>query len=160
MAHMKNTKTKEMFKPYDPNGVPDIMPFPELAHVATTKGEEAAVPKLNKHQRSWILDIGVCDVDLPSLEGKPTSDFYDRVKNDAFDAKAFQHKVQPQDREEEACVPALVATWKLKHKKQTLATADDGGTSDEEEDEGGHGALLREYSKAGWQLISTFVVSS
>ncbi|KAJ7622880.1 hypothetical protein B0H17DRAFT_1151545 [Mycena rosella] len=162
MARTKNTKPKEMFKPYDPDGVPGIMPFPELAHGATTKGEEAAVPKVNKHQCSWILDIGVCDADLPSLKGKAASDFYDRVKNNAFNSKAFQHTVQPQDRDEEACLPALVVAWKQKHwaKKQTTAADGDGDSSDEEEDEGGHRGLLRGYSKAGWRLAIQKVISN
>ncbi|KAJ7659372.1 hypothetical protein B0H17DRAFT_1212974 [Mycena rosella] len=154
MARTKNVRPKEMFKRYDPDSVPETIPFPELARVATTKGKEAAVPTLNEHQRSWILDVGVRDVDLPGLKGKAASHFYDRLKNNAFDAKAFLHKVQSQDRAEEAALPALVAAWKQKNKKESSGTADDGDTSDQEADEGGRAALLRGYSKAGWRILS------
>ncbi|KAJ7738673.1 hypothetical protein DFH07DRAFT_778958 [Mycena maculata] len=149
----KPSKPKEMFKVYDPDDVPDSMPFPELALVATTKGEETAVPKLNEHQQSWILDIGVHGVDLPGLTGKAALDFYDEVKTNAFDAKAFQHQAQPGDAVEESTLSALVTAWKRKQRtkkeKHDKATADDGDASDEEEDEGGRGGLLHGYPKAG-----------
>lgn len=148
----KDAKPKEMFKPYNPDDVPTIMPFPELAVVATTKSEETAVPKLNDHQRSWILDVGVRDLDLPSLKGKAASALYDKVKNDAFDAKAFQHAPQPTDAKEEGRLPELVATWKRQRAKKSVA--DEGDTSDEEEDEAGRSGLLRGYPKAGWRLVS------
>jgi hypothetical protein len=156
-AKNKNMKAKEMFKSYDAAEVPDIMPFPELGGVATTKGEETAVPKLNEHQRSWILDIGVRGIDLPSLKGKAAKTFYEKVKTDAFDAKAFQHTPQPTDRVEEARLPALVTAWKAKKpaKKKNNSAADDDDASDEEEDEGGRGGLLRGYTKAGWRQVST-----
>ncbi|KAJ7669674.1 hypothetical protein B0H17DRAFT_1209635 [Mycena rosella] len=160
MARTKNVRPKEMFKRYDPDSVPETIPFPELARVATTKGKEAAVPTLNEHQRSWILDVGVRDVDLPGLKGKAASHFYDRLKNNAFDAKAFLHKVQSQDRAEEAALPALVAAWKQKNKKESSGTADDGDTSDQEADEGGRAALLRGYSKAGWRIAIQKVISN
>ncbi|KAJ7771908.1 hypothetical protein B0H14DRAFT_2632378 [Mycena olivaceomarginata] len=149
----KSSKPKEMFKPYDAARVPDVMPFPDLARVATSKGEEAAVPTLNEHQRSWILDVGIRDIDLPSLNGKAAIAVYDRVKNDAFDAKAFKHQAQPEDRAEKARLPALVAAWKQKHQQAPSTAADDGDSSDEEEDDGGHATLLRGYSKAGWRSI-------
>ncbi|KAJ7920221.1 hypothetical protein B0H13DRAFT_2425707 [Mycena leptocephala] len=136
MGRGKKTKTKEMFKTYDPNEVPDIMPFPELAVVKTTKGEEIAVPKLNEYQRSWILDVGVRDEDLVSLKKKDAADLYDRIKNDAFEAKAFQHTPQLQDATEESRLPALVAAWKQKRAKKNTNSADDGDASEEEEDEG------------------------
>lgn len=151
----KSSKPKEMFKPYDAARVPDVMPFPDLARVATSKGEEAAVPTLNEHQRSWILDVGIRDIDLPSLNGKAAIAVYDRVKNDAFDAKAFKHQAQPEDRAEEARLPALVAAWKQKHQQAPSTAADDADSSDEEEDDGGHATLLRGYSKAGWRSVST-----
>ncbi|KAJ7847134.1 hypothetical protein B0H14DRAFT_3453984 [Mycena olivaceomarginata] len=49
MAPKKQQKPKEMFKPYDATAVPEVMPFPALARVATTKTEETAVPKLNQY---------------------------------------------------------------------------------------------------------------
>ncbi|KAJ7782180.1 hypothetical protein B0H14DRAFT_2630825 [Mycena olivaceomarginata] len=147
----KSSKPKEMFKPYDAARVPDVMPFPDLARVATSKGEEAAVPTLNEHQRSWILDVGIHNIDLPSLNGKAAIAVYDRVKNDAFDAEAFKHKAQPEDRAEEARLPALVAAWKQKHQQAPSTAADDADSSDEEEDDGRHATLLRGYSKAGWR---------
>ncbi|KAJ7856106.1 hypothetical protein B0H14DRAFT_2579053 [Mycena olivaceomarginata] len=136
MARPKSSKPKEMFKPYDAARVPDVMPFPDLARVATSKGEEAAVPTLKKHQRSWILDVGIRNIDLPSLNGKAALAVYDRVKNDAFDAKAFKHKAQPEDHAEEARLPALVAAWKQKHQRAPSTAADDADSSDEEEDDG------------------------
>ncbi|KAJ7076148.1 hypothetical protein B0H15DRAFT_955824 [Mycena belliarum] len=155
-------RTKEMFKPYDEARVPDIMPFPSLARVATSKGEEAAVPALNEHQRSWILDVGIRHLDLASLSGgKAAGAVYDRVKNDAFEAKAFKHQVQPGDKAEEASLGALIAAWKLKYKKDTLETAaDDGDGSDGEVDDGGREGLLRGYSKAGWRFAIQKVISN
>ncbi|KAJ7190083.1 hypothetical protein B0H12DRAFT_1246463, partial [Mycena haematopus] len=163
MARSKKVvKPKEMFKPYNPDDVPAIMPFPALSHVATTKGEETAVPKLNDYQRSWILDVGVRDTDLPNLKGKAAIDFYDQVKHDAFDAKAFQHTLQPGDQVEEACLPALVAAWKQRKRDKKKGKSDeaDDESSDEEEDEGARGALLRGYTKAGWRLAIQKVVSN
>jgi hypothetical protein len=145
------------------------MPFPELALVTTTKGEETAVPKLNQHQQSWILDVALRRIDLASLVTKKDArDFYDQVKSDAFDAKAFQHTGQVGDRAEEAHLPAFVATWKQqnptgnqKNKKKTTKTksgGDDGEASkedeQEQEDEGGRVGLLRGYTKAGWRWVS------
>ncbi|KAJ6528325.1 hypothetical protein DFH09DRAFT_1327727 [Mycena vulgaris] len=162
MAPSKNTpKPKGMFKPYDELDVPDIMPLPELALIATTKGEATAVPKLNEYQRSWILDVGVRGVDLPSLAGKAASEFYDKVKQDAFEAKAFQHTTRVQDRVEEAGLPALVAAWKQQHPaKNKNAKDEDDNASEEEEDEGGRVALLRGYTKAGWRIAIQKVISN
>jgi hypothetical protein len=162
---MSKKQTKEMFKPYDATAVPDSMPFPELALVSATKGQEIAVPKLNQHQRSWILDIALRSVDFGSLGSKTAAtQFYDNVKTDAFDAKAFQHTVQPGDQVEEAGLSALVAHWKKqnpswnqKNKKKTTTNkksgGDDGDASEDEEDEGGRVGLLRGYTKAGWRLV-------
>ncbi|KAJ7170916.1 hypothetical protein C8R43DRAFT_1120643 [Mycena crocata] len=165
---LKPTKPKEMFKPYDEEAVPDIMPFPGLSHVKITKGQETNVPKLNEHQRSWILDIGVRDVDLPSCQGKAATAIYDDIKDAAFEAKAFQHKPQPQDRDEENGVAALAAAWKRKErekksKKAGKAIPDSDSDSDddaEEEDQGGRAALLRGYSKAGWREAIQKVISN
>ncbi|KAJ6599920.1 hypothetical protein DFH09DRAFT_1070607 [Mycena vulgaris] len=159
----KAAKSKMMYKPYDAADVPDIMPFPALALVATTKGEETAVPKLNDHQHSWILDVALRDADLPSLEGKATLEFYEQVKTDAFDSKAFKHappeESQSADEAEEASLPALMTAWKRKQKskqsdppsKNSNSPDGDGGASDDEEDEGGRTGLLRGYTKAGWR---------
>jgi hypothetical protein len=168
MARKKGEpKTKERFETYDPDQVPDIMPFPELLGLATAKGEEVAVPKLNEYQRSWILDVAVHDQDLATLEKDDALELYDRVKRDAFEAKAFQHKPQPQDREEEARLPALVKAYKQKKEeelakknqakkntKKKTKTADDSD-GEQAEDEGGRGALLRGYPRAGWRSVST-----
>ncbi|KAJ7878224.1 hypothetical protein B0H13DRAFT_2346677, partial [Mycena leptocephala] len=108
----------------------------------------------------WILDVGVRDEDLVSLKKKDAADFYDRIKDDAFEAKAFQHTPQPQDATEESRLPALVAAWKQKRAKKNTNSADDGDASEEEEDEGGRGALLRGYPKAGWQLAIQKVISN
>ncbi|KAJ7124676.1 hypothetical protein C8R43DRAFT_958733 [Mycena crocata] len=165
---LKPTKPKEMFKPYDEEAVPDIMPFPGLSHVKITKGQETNVPKLNEHRRSWILDIGVRDVDLPSCQGKAATAIYDDIKDAAFEAKAFQHKPQPQDRDEENGVAALAAAWKRKErekksKKAGKAIPDSDSDSDddaEEEGQGGRAALLRGYSKAGWREAIQKVISN
>jgi hypothetical protein len=157
-AKSKTIKPKEMFQPYDAAKVPDIMPFPELGGVGTTKGDEMAVPKLNEHQRSWILDVGVRGIDLPGLKGKAATEFYEKVKTDAFEAKAFKHTPQGTDGTEEARLPALVAAWKQKRsKKSNNSAADDDDASDQEEDKSGRGGLLRGYTKAGWRKVSTYL---
>ncbi|KAJ6534281.1 hypothetical protein B0H19DRAFT_1271998 [Mycena capillaripes] len=151
----KEKEPKEMFKPYNAEEVPDIMPFPDLALVATAKVRETAVPKLNNYQQSWILDVGIRDVDLQSLKGKAASEAYNRVKDDAFHAKAFQHTPQSGDRDEEARLPGLITAWKRRQaekKKNAESAAADSDGSDNEEDEDGRGALLRGYPKAGWRL--------
>ncbi|KAJ6521644.1 hypothetical protein DFH09DRAFT_1331060 [Mycena vulgaris] len=112
----KSSKVKEMFKPYNEADVPDIMPFPDLATVATSNGEHIAVPKLNQHQRSYILDVALRNADLGDLgTQKEANEFYDQVKTQALDAKAFQHKVQPGDRAEEASLSERINTWKLEN---------------------------------------------
>ncbi|KAJ7810692.1 hypothetical protein B0H14DRAFT_2607109 [Mycena olivaceomarginata] len=127
------------------------MPFPALARVATTKTEETAVPKLNQYQRSWIFDVALHDADLPGLSKQARAEFYEKVKNDTFEAKAFQHKAQPGDSEEEVCVPKLMAAWKRENQKATTTRmADDGDGSDHEEDKGARVGLLHGYTKAGW----------
>ncbi|KAJ7239715.1 hypothetical protein C8J57DRAFT_1245830 [Mycena rebaudengoi] len=151
-------KQKEMFKPYDTVDVPDHMPFPEVAGVATTKNHETAVPKLNNHQRSWIHDVALRLVDFSNLKSKSAArEFYTQVKIDAFLSKAFKHVPRPEDLVEESRIPSLVAGWKLAHPKKngkkTVATPD-GDTSDNEEDEGGRTNLLRGYTMAGWRTAS------
>ncbi|KAJ7116256.1 hypothetical protein C8R43DRAFT_960926 [Mycena crocata] len=157
MARRK-TQVKQMFEPYVHDDVPDHMPFPGLWRVATTKGDETAVPNLNQYQRSWILDVGLRGVDLPSFSIKEAALFYETVKDKAFDAKAFKHVSQPGDEPEEAGLSALVAAWKRKEAdkrrkkgKQVEAEAEDSG-SDDEEDEDGRGALIRGYTKSGWRM--------
>ncbi|KAJ7704463.1 hypothetical protein B0H17DRAFT_1126792 [Mycena rosella] len=97
---------------------------------------------LNEHQHSWILDVGIHHLNLPNLvSGKAANAVYDQVKNNAFEAKAFKHKVQPGNWVEEACLAALIVAWKQKHKKETSAAADNGDASDREADDGGCVAL-------------------
>jgi hypothetical protein len=151
MAPKKQQKPKEMFKPYDATAVPDVMPFPALARVATTKTEETAVPNLNQYQGSWIFDVALRDADLPGLLKQAKAEFYEKVKNDAFEVKAFQHKAQLGNSEEEACVPKLMAAWKRENQKaKTTRVADDSDSSDDEEDKGARVGLLHGYTKAGW----------
>ncbi|KAJ7024816.1 hypothetical protein C8F04DRAFT_1269959 [Mycena alexandri] len=93
----------EMFKAYDPTTVPEIMPFPALLRVATTKA--------------------------------------DKVKTDAFGAKAFQHTVQHgDDAAEEARLPALCRAGLVDNPPKTESNkrknSADGNASDVEEDEG------------------------
>jgi hypothetical protein len=161
MSRMKSSKPKEMFKPYDPNNVPDVMPLPELAGVLTTKGQDTAVPKLNDHQHSWILDVGVRGVDIASMTGKAAVTFYDKVKTAVFEAKAFQQKPHPDDQDEEDEIPVLVAAWKKTHDTQNKKAQPAKDDADEvmEEDEDGRTALLHGYSKAGWQSVSVSFAS-
>ncbi|KAJ6595491.1 hypothetical protein DFH09DRAFT_1072468 [Mycena vulgaris] len=151
-ATAKPSKPKEMFKPYDASDVPDIMPFPDLALVTTTKSQDTAVPKLNDHQRSWIHDVALRTVNLPGLNNRDRKMVYEQVKADAFLAKAFQHTVQPGDLAEEARLPELVSAWKRKQGKAAVDDGD-GAASDQEEDEGGRTGLLRGYSRAGWRSL-------
>ncbi|KAJ7232606.1 hypothetical protein B0H12DRAFT_1261413 [Mycena haematopus] len=155
----KDKKPKVMFQPYNAAEVPDIMPFPQIAVVANTKGEELAVPKLNEYQRSWILDVGVRDLDLPSLVGKAATAVYDKVKDDAFKAQAFQHTTAPTDRDEESHLPALIAKWK-RNNPLKKSKAEDSADSDREEDEGAREGLLRGYTKAGWRRVIQKVISN
>ncbi|KAJ7027250.1 hypothetical protein C8F04DRAFT_1267150 [Mycena alexandri] len=145
-------KTREMFDAYNEDAVPAIMPFPEVSQVVCSKGAEIAVPRLNKHQRSYLLDVALHDVDLASLSGKAAADFYDGIKSEALKAKAFQHEAQNGDRDEEARLPQLITAWKReKEKNQKTVTSkksgklqENGGDgSDAEDDEGGRKALLR-----------------
>ncbi|KAJ7717505.1 hypothetical protein B0H14DRAFT_3631182 [Mycena olivaceomarginata] len=153
-----------MFSTYNPADVPDIMPFPDLSHVAFTRSGETTVPKLNDYQRSWVLDVGIRNLDLPSLSGKSAATAYNKVKDEAFQAKAFQHTVQPGDREEESCIPALVADWKVKNPKKNKyrdgAKDGDVADSDREEDEGVRVGMLRGYTKAGWRVAMQKVISN
>ncbi|KAJ7780738.1 hypothetical protein DFH07DRAFT_438924 [Mycena maculata] len=156
MARKKDKKPKEMFKPYDPDSVPDIMPFPDVAWVASTQAGEIVVPKLNEYQRSWILDIAIRNSNLPNLSNSAAKDLYDRVKINAFDAKAFQHTEQPGDLDEEARLPRLVASWKQQKNKPSGGDEGAGGTNDGEENSAARVALLRGYKKAGWRLVRVF----
>ncbi|KAJ6472975.1 hypothetical protein DFH09DRAFT_1343682 [Mycena vulgaris] len=162
----KEIKQKEMFKPYDATAVPDAMPFPTLLRVATTKTEETAVPRLNQYQRSWIFDNALRGTDLAGLQSRlAISGFYEKVKSDAFEAKAFQHTPQPGDTAEEASLPGLIAAWKRDNpkndkKQNNKPVADDGDGSDDEEDEGARVGLLRGYTKAGWRLAIQKVLTN
>jgi hypothetical protein len=156
----KEAKPKEMFKPYDRAAVPDIMPFPELAGVATTKGEETAVPKLNQHQRSWIHDVALRGIDLASLSTKAAAAAcYDKIKTDAFDEKAFQHVAQDGDHIEEGRLPALITAWKRENAKKNKKSVENDIDATEE-DEGARVGLLRGYTKAGWRLVNTLLLTS
>ncbi|KAJ7018302.1 hypothetical protein C8F04DRAFT_1199086 [Mycena alexandri] len=115
-------KTREMFDAYNEDAVPAIMPFPEVSQVVCSKRAEIAVPRLNKHQRSYLFDVALRDVDLASLSGKAAADFYDGIKSEALKAKAFQ--AQNGDRDEEARLPQLITAWKReKEKKQKTVTS-------------------------------------
>ncbi|KAJ7106452.1 hypothetical protein C8R43DRAFT_1140573 [Mycena crocata] len=167
MARKKSDKSKDMFEPYVEADVPAIMPFPELARVVTTKGDETCVPKLNEYQRSWILDVGIRGIDLPRLGGTAASTkVYDQVKEEAFTAKAFQHQVQPQDKEEEGRLPGLATAWKqkerekLRKRKPTADTAPDDSSDEEDEDDAIREGLLRGYTKAGWRVAIQRVISN
>ncbi|KAF8197197.1 hypothetical protein K438DRAFT_1759992 [Mycena galopus ATCC 62051] len=153
---------KEMFALYQPDDVPDSMPFPGLCKVATSKGEEVAVPDLNKYQQSWIHDVALRGSNLPHLDKKTASDLYEKIKDDAFDTKAFSHVVQPGDAAEEATIPELVAAWKRKQstkgKKKGKAATDEDDEDDVEEDAdpttpSDRATLLRGYTLTGWRAV-------
>ncbi|KAJ7026888.1 hypothetical protein C8F04DRAFT_1267651 [Mycena alexandri] len=160
----------DMFKRYDAAVVPDIMPLPELLRVATTKAEQTPVPKLNEHQRSWIFDVALRGHDLPKMPKDNVKEFYEKVKTDAFAAKAFQHTVQPGDAAEEACLPARVERWLIanptktksnnKKSKKSESESADGNVSDVEEDAGARVGLLRGFPKAGWRLAIQKVLTN
>jgi hypothetical protein len=136
------------------------MPFPALTCVATTKTEETAVPKLNQYQHSWIFDVVLRDADLPGLLKQAKAEFYEKVKDDVFEVKAFQHKAQPGDSEEEACVPKLMAAWKRENQKaKTTRVANDSDGSDDKENKGARVGVLRRYTKAGWLQVSNFGIT-
>ncbi|KAJ7694296.1 hypothetical protein B0H16DRAFT_1845749 [Mycena metata] len=174
----KKESKKEIYR-YDAAAVPDIMPFPALALVATTKGEEIPVPDLNDYQRSWIHDVALRDVDfeveLPTRA--ESTKFYDKVKMDAFEAKAFQHAVQPGDAAEEASLSKAIAKWKRDNVKKNKKTqnandandaggaegagaADDAAGANEEEDEGARAGMLRGFPRQGWRLAIQKVISN
>ncbi|KAF7345155.1 hypothetical protein MSAN_01891700 [Mycena sanguinolenta] len=137
------------------------MPFPELSHVVTTRSGEFAVPVPNHHQRNWILDVGVRDVDLPSLKGKRALDFYAKVKDEALNQRAFKHVPQPGDAAEEATVLTLMADWKEKNKKtKTVDNDDDDDSENEKEDNNQREGLLRGYPLAGWRVAIQKVISN
>ncbi|KAJ7148382.1 hypothetical protein B0H12DRAFT_1247040, partial [Mycena haematopus] len=145
MARTKNPKPKEMFKPYNEADVPDRMPFPDLARVAATKGDETAVPKLNQFQRRWILDVAIRGVDLANLTGKDAIALYERVK----------------DRDEEGRLPSLIATWKQNQRaKQNSKSTDDDDDSDNDNDNVEREDLLRGYRKTGWRIAIQKVISN
>ncbi|KAJ7715682.1 hypothetical protein B0H16DRAFT_1477203 [Mycena metata] len=172
----KKDSKREIYR-YGAAAVPDIMPFPALALVATTKGEEIPVPDLNDYQQSWIHDVALRDVDfevdLPTRA--ESTKFYDKVKMDAFEAKAFQHDVQPGDAAEEASLSKAIAKWKRDNAKKTKKTknsndandaggaggaegaegagaTDDAAGPNEEEDEGARVGMLRGFPRQGWRL--------
>ncbi|KAJ7710818.1 hypothetical protein B0H17DRAFT_1190500 [Mycena rosella] len=141
MVREKTSKPKEIFKPYDPDSVPDVMPLPGLVFVRSTKGQDTAVPKLNDHQRSWILDVGVRGEDLASLTGKAATTVYNRVKTD------------------EDAIAGLVAAWKKQH-TSTKKPAKEDAEEPEEEDEDGCASCLRGYSKTAWRMVIQKVISN
>ncbi|KAJ6484558.1 hypothetical protein DFH09DRAFT_1339991 [Mycena vulgaris] len=143
----KEIKQKEMFKPYDATAVPDAMPFPTL------------LPQLDLRQRASWYRPGRSTVEVGHLR------VYEKVKSDAFEAKAFQHTPQPGDTAEEASLPGLIAAWKRDNpkndkKQNNKPVADDGDGSDDEEDEGARVGLLRGYTKAGWRLAIQKVLTN
>ncbi|KAJ7252864.1 hypothetical protein C8J57DRAFT_1519652 [Mycena rebaudengoi] len=153
---MSRTK-KTMYKPYNSADVPDSMPFPALSCVHATAGDETAVPKLNNHQRNWIHDVALSGVDLAALDGQPLINFYDKVKLDAFDAKAFKHTSQPGDAAEEAGLAALVAAFKQRKSQKPVPSA---AKDQQEQDEDARGIPLRGYTKAGWRRAIQKVMSN
>lgn len=65
------------------------------------------------------------------------------------------HLTQPQDVEEEARLPTLVAVWKKKHPKKAKAGVDVNSMDDDDvEDKGAGWVLLRGHPKAGWRMAS------
>ncbi|KAF8162248.1 hypothetical protein K438DRAFT_1775955 [Mycena galopus ATCC 62051] len=153
-------KDKTIYKSYSPDDVPEVMPFPELSKVVTTKGDQMAVPKLWEYQHIWIHDK-IRGVDLHALTKKAAFELYDKVKDEVFKSEAFQHKVQPGDAAEEARLPSLMADWKQKQKSRkkgkgkgkgkdatgdTADTDDDDIDHEEEDTDGRIGAIQKVIS--------------
>ncbi|KAF8144579.1 hypothetical protein K438DRAFT_1782707 [Mycena galopus ATCC 62051] len=167
MPKQANKKDKTIYKSYDPDDAPEVMPFPELSHVVTTKSDQMAVPKLWEYQRMWIHDK-IRGVDLPALTKKAASELYDKVKEEAFESEAFQHKVGLGDVAEEARLPSLVAEWKQKQKTkkskktkdESAEATDNDNTADHEEDTDGRVGVLRGYPLAGWRAAIQKVISN
>ncbi|KAJ7059819.1 hypothetical protein C8F01DRAFT_1231731 [Mycena amicta] len=153
-------KPKTMFKPYDEATVPDCMPLPTLLRVHKTGAAETPVPKLNRHQQSWIFDVALRNVNLAAMDGTEAKKFYAKVKTDAFDAKPFKHK--PNDIKKEVAEEASLAKQITKKSKNGAATGEDDDDDDEggpasnpdddedDEDAGGRASILRGFPKAGW----------
>ncbi|KAF8185767.1 hypothetical protein K438DRAFT_1765558 [Mycena galopus ATCC 62051] len=151
MKKQAKPKTKAIYKSYNPDDVPEVIPFPELSKVVTTKGNQMAVPKLWEYQCIWIHN---------KIRGA-TFELYDNVKDEVFESEASQHKVQPGDAAEEARLPSLMAEWKRKQKNRKngkkgkgkdatgdTADADDNDVDHEEEDTDGRVGVLRGYPLA------------
>ncbi|KAJ7170412.1 hypothetical protein C8R43DRAFT_944927 [Mycena crocata] len=145
MARKKSDKSKDMFEPYVEADVPDIMLFPELACVVTTKGDETCLDL-------GCRDVGIRGIDLPRLGGTAASTkVYDQVKEEAFTAKAFQHQVQPQDKEKEGRL--LATAWKQKEREKLR-------NDEEDEDDAIREGLLCGYKKAGCRVVIQRVISN
>nr|GAT42650.1 acid protease [Mycena chlorophos] len=161
MAKTKTPKPKHNFDPYDEALVPDAMPFPALGRLLATKAGEVVVPKLNKHQRDFLLEQLSQKTGLTTLKGKAATEYYAELKNAAFDAKAFQHSVADAAAEaaEEATIPALVADWRASNPRYKGTTnADDGEELEEDEDARTH--LIRGYTRAGWSAAMQKLISN
>ncbi|KAJ7191120.1 hypothetical protein GGX14DRAFT_407428 [Mycena pura] len=93
---------------------------------------------------------------------KTAAEFDKKVQDDAFEAKAFQHTAQAQDREEEDRIPGLVTQWKHKDtaKPRKVKAAVDNDCDDEGEDKDGRTGPLRGYPKAGWRKAIQKVISN
>ncbi|KAK6971739.1 acid protease [Favolaschia claudopus] len=156
----KPKKEKKMYQAYDPDQIPDSMPFPDIYRVDVKRSGDVVVPQLNKHQRNWILDVGLNGVDFAThTNQQQATDIFNRVKLDAFEAKAFKHTPQPADKEEEARLPEMIATYKAANKK---STPNDDDTSDDvgEEDADARTGLLRGYTIEGWRQAIMKVLSN
>jgi hypothetical protein len=145
-------KPREMFDPYVSDDVPARMPFPDLLRVHKTASTEIPVPKLNRYQRSWLLDVAMRGVDIAGLDESAWKTYREKVKSDAFQEKAFQHVSELADDEEEARLVGLITDWKQKNPdKKNKKDAVDATV---EADSATRAALLRGYPRAGWHIAS------
>ncbi|KAJ7722579.1 hypothetical protein B0H14DRAFT_3623719 [Mycena olivaceomarginata] len=126
--------------------------------VHKTASTEIPVPKLNRYQRSWLLDVAMHGVDIAGLDESAWKTYREKVKSDAFQEKVFQHVSELADDEEEARLVGLITDWKQKnHDKKNKKDAVDATV---EADSATRAALLRGYPRAGWHIAIQKVLSN
>ncbi|KAK7023220.1 hypothetical protein R3P38DRAFT_2779973 [Favolaschia claudopus] len=175
MPPTKEKKSKDNFDTYIEADVPPSMPFPSLAVVITTKNDEYAVPVLNHHQRAYLHDVALRDVDLLTGNKKENAETNEKIKTAALKSKAFQHVPQAGNETQERALPALISAWKEEDRKkkaqrkakktgQASIDAGDGspavGDDATPQDEDSRTNLLRGYRIIGWEKVGVLNFSS
>ncbi|KAK7050169.1 acid protease [Favolaschia claudopus] len=174
MPPTKEKKSKDNFDTYIEADVPPSMPFPSLAVVITTKNDEYAVPVLNNHQRAYLHDVALRDVDLLTGNKKENAETNEKIKTAALKSKAFQHVPQEGDETEERDLPALISAWKENEQKKkaqrkakkngvAIDTSDASATAGDDatpQDEDSRTNLLRGYRIIGWEKAIQRVITN